>query len=86
LNPRPAERRVTVFERLRRWLNDAVFMGARDSRCDSPVDRAPRSDRRPFRSAHVRWRLLGGTAAEWRHKEIELAAHQLLQHLDNTQA
>jgi hypothetical protein len=25
-------------------------------------------------------------AAEWRHKEIELAAHQLLQHLDNTRA
>ena len=23
-------------------------------------------------------------AAEWRHKEIELAAHQLLQHLDKT--
>ena len=23
-------------------------------------------------------------AAEWRHKEIELAAHELLQHLDNT--
>ena len=23
-------------------------------------------------------------AAEWRHKEIELAAHDLLQHLDNT--
>lgn len=23
-------------------------------------------------------------AAEWRHKEIELAAHQLLQHLDST--
>jgi hypothetical protein len=25
-------------------------------------------------------------AAEWRHKEIELAAHQLLQHLDETRA
>ena len=25
-------------------------------------------------------------AAEWRHKEIELAAHDLLQHLDNTSA
>ena len=25
-------------------------------------------------------------AAEWRHKEIELAAHQLLQHLDSTRA
>ena len=25
-------------------------------------------------------------AAEWRHKEIELAAHELLQHLDNTRA
>jgi hypothetical protein len=25
-------------------------------------------------------------AAEWRHKEIELAAHQLLQHLDKTRA
>lgn len=25
-------------------------------------------------------------AAEWRHKEIELAAHELLQHLDNTTA
>jgi hypothetical protein len=25
-------------------------------------------------------------AAEWRHKEIELAAHDLLQHLDNTRA
>jgi hypothetical protein len=25
-------------------------------------------------------------AAEWRHKEIELAAHELLQHLDNTSA
>ena len=23
-------------------------------------------------------------AAEWRHKEVELAAHELLQHLDNT--
>lgn len=23
-------------------------------------------------------------AAEWRHKDIELAAHELLQHLDNT--
>ena len=23
-------------------------------------------------------------AAEWRHKEIELAAHDLLQHLDGT--
>jgi hypothetical protein len=23
-------------------------------------------------------------AAEWRHKEIELAAHELLQYLDNT--
>jgi hypothetical protein len=23
-------------------------------------------------------------AAEWRHKQIELAAHELLQHLDNT--
>ena len=23
-------------------------------------------------------------AAEWRHKEVELAAHALLQHLDNT--
>jgi len=25
-------------------------------------------------------------AAEWRHKEVELAAHDLLQHLDNTRA
>jgi hypothetical protein len=25
-------------------------------------------------------------AAEWRHKEVELAAHDLLQHLDNTSA
>ena len=25
-------------------------------------------------------------AAEWRHKEIELAAHDLLQHLDNKRA
>jgi len=25
-------------------------------------------------------------AAEWRHKEIELAAHELPQHLDNTRA
>jgi hypothetical protein len=25
-------------------------------------------------------------AAEWRHKEIELAAHDLLQHLDKTSA
>ena len=25
-------------------------------------------------------------AAEWRHKDIELAAHDLLQHLDNTRA
>ena len=25
-------------------------------------------------------------AAQWRHKEIELAAHDLLQHLDNTSA
>jgi hypothetical protein len=25
-------------------------------------------------------------AAEWRHKDIELAAHELLQHLDNTSA
>ena len=25
-------------------------------------------------------------AAEWRHKEVELAAHQLLQHLDTTSA
>ena len=25
-------------------------------------------------------------AAEWRHKEVELAAHALLQHLDNTSA
>src|SRR5918995_7441842 len=25
-------------------------------------------------------------AAEWRHKEVELAAHQLLQHLDATAA
>ena len=25
-------------------------------------------------------------AAEWRHKEVELAAHELLQHLDNTSA
>jgi hypothetical protein len=25
-------------------------------------------------------------AAEWRHKEVELAAHQLLQHLDETSA
>ncbi len=25
-------------------------------------------------------------ASEWRHKEIELAAHDLLQHLDNTRA
>jgi hypothetical protein len=25
-------------------------------------------------------------AAEWRHKAIELAAHDLLQHLDNTRA
>lgn len=25
-------------------------------------------------------------AAEWRHKEIELAAHDLLQHLDDTSA
>jgi hypothetical protein len=25
-------------------------------------------------------------AAEWRHKEIELAAHELLQHLDNKRA
>jgi hypothetical protein len=23
-------------------------------------------------------------AAEWRHKDIELAAHRLLQHLDDT--
>lgn len=25
-------------------------------------------------------------AAEWRHKEIEIAAHELLQHLDDTSA
>jgi len=25
-------------------------------------------------------------AAQWRHKEVELAAHDLLQHLDNTTA
>ena len=25
-------------------------------------------------------------AAEWRHKEVELAAHELLQHLDNQRA
>jgi hypothetical protein len=25
-------------------------------------------------------------AAEWRHKEVELAAHELLQHLDRTSA
>ena len=25
-------------------------------------------------------------AAEWRHKEVELAAHELLQHLDSTRA
>jgi hypothetical protein len=25
-------------------------------------------------------------AAEWRHKDVELAAHDLLQHLDNTTA
>jgi hypothetical protein len=25
-------------------------------------------------------------AAEWRHKDVELAAHELLQHLDNTSA
>ena len=25
-------------------------------------------------------------AAEWRHKDVELAAHDLLQHLDNTSA
>ncbi len=25
-------------------------------------------------------------AAEWRHKEVELAAHELLQHLDKTSA
>jgi len=25
-------------------------------------------------------------AAEWRHKEIELVAHDLLQHLDSTRA
>ena len=25
-------------------------------------------------------------AAEWRHKEVELAAHRLLQHLDSVQA
>ena len=25
-------------------------------------------------------------AAEWRHKEVELAAHELLQHLDRTRA
>jgi hypothetical protein len=25
-------------------------------------------------------------ASEWRHKEVELAAHDLLQHLDNTSA
>jgi len=25
-------------------------------------------------------------AAEWRYEEIELAAHDLLQHLDNTSA
>jgi len=25
-------------------------------------------------------------AAEWRHKEVELAAHELLQYLDNTRA
>jgi hypothetical protein len=25
-------------------------------------------------------------AAEWRHKEVELAVHDLLQHLDNTRA
>jgi hypothetical protein len=25
-------------------------------------------------------------AAEWRHKEVELVAHELLQHLDNTRA
>ncbi|MCD6021713.1 MAG: hypothetical protein K0R20_1423 [Actinomycetia bacterium] len=25
-------------------------------------------------------------AAEWRHKEVELAAHNLLQHLDSTRA
>jgi hypothetical protein len=25
-------------------------------------------------------------AAEWRHKQVELAAHELLQHLDSTRA
>jgi hypothetical protein len=25
-------------------------------------------------------------AAEWRHKDVELAAHELLQHLDSTSA
>ena len=25
-------------------------------------------------------------AAEWRHKDVELAAHDLLQHLDKTSA
>ncbi len=39
--------------------------------------------RRVHRSA-----LIAGVyrAAEWRHKEIELAAHELLQHLDRTSA
>jgi hypothetical protein len=35
-----------------------------------------------------RWHLIACQyrAAEWRHKEIELAAHDLLQYLDNKTA
>jgi hypothetical protein len=39
--------------------------------------------RRVHRSALIACQF---RAAEWRHKEIELAAHELLQHLDATSA
>jgi hypothetical protein len=39
--------------------------------------------RRVHRSALIACQF---RAAEWRHKEVELAAHELLQHLDRTTA
>jgi len=33
------------------------------------------------RAGSTSWTVIG---AEWRHKDIELAAHDLLQHLDST--
>jgi hypothetical protein len=40
-----------------------------------------------FRRVH-RTGLIAGVyrASEWRHKEVDLAAHDLLQHLDRTSA